>query len=56
MAKNCSVCGNRISIMTSRLKFQDGTICSNCYKKAGLKGKSMNTHGLHRHQQRISEN
>lgn len=39
MAKNCSVCGNRINIMTSRLKFQDGTICSNCYKKAGLKGK-----------------
>lgn len=39
MAKACSVCGNKINILKPKIKFEDGTICEKCYKKAGLKGK-----------------
>lgn len=39
MAKTCSICGNKLGLLTIKQKFKDGYICENCYKKAGLKGR-----------------
>jgi len=35
MAKVCGVCGQKIGILTGRVRFLDGDVCTKCYVNAG---------------------
>ena len=35
MAELCAVCNRKIGLMTGKVKFLDGTVCTKCYTAAG---------------------